>query len=70
MAVGGDMTACEYCGDGGTVLVAVGPVDPFGVPDGTVEAPCPHCEAGDREAEHRIGRSWRTPAHLQEREAA
>jgi hypothetical protein len=40
-------------------MVAVGPVDPFGCPDGTVEAPCPACPAGDAEAQHRIGRSWR-----------
>lgn len=55
------MNKCEVCEGAGTVIVAVGPIDPFGVPDDTVEAPCPHCPAGDAEAEHRIGRSWRTP---------
>jgi hypothetical protein len=53
-------SVCDVCAGGGTVMVAVGPLDEFGVPDGTVEAPCPVCAAGDAEAQHRIGRSWRT----------
>jgi len=49
--------ACATCGDVGSVMVAVGPVDRLsGQPDGTVEAPCPACSRGDDEAEHRIGR--------------
>ena len=51
------MTRCPICEDGGTVLAAVGPVDAFGVPDGTVECPCPACAAGDAEAVYRAGLS-------------
>jgi len=48
--------ACATCGDDGTVLVAVGPVDRLsGQPDGTVEAPCPACSAGDDAAVRSIG---------------
>jgi hypothetical protein len=44
--------ACATCGDDGTVLVGVGPVDRLsGQPDGTVEAPCPACVLGDFRAE-------------------
>ena len=41
---------CPHCEGGGTVMVAVGPIDRLsGQPDGTVEVPC-SCEAGDRQA--------------------
>jgi hypothetical protein len=51
---------CPSCQDAGTVLIGVGPIDRLsGQPDEVVEAPCPACEAGDREAELRIGRPWR-----------
>jgi hypothetical protein len=47
--------ACATCGDDGTVLVGVGPVDRLsGQPDGTVEAPCPACSAGDDAAVERV----------------
>jgi hypothetical protein len=52
--------SCPSCGDAGTVLIGIGPIDRLsGQPDEVVEAPCPACEAGDREAMLRIGRSWR-----------
>jgi hypothetical protein len=48
--------ACATCGDDGTVLVGVGPIDRLsGQPDGTVEAPCPACCAGDDAAVRSIG---------------
>jgi len=48
--------ACATCGDDGTVLVGVGPIDRLsGQPDGTIEAPCPACCAGDDAAVRSIG---------------
>jgi hypothetical protein len=48
--------ACATCGDGGTIMVGVGPIDRLsGQPDGTVEVPCPACSRGDDVAERRVG---------------